>query len=69
MSAGQTTGLGVGGGIALDGGHAVFAIIEWVTGRAPSTRVMEVAQMIGFFLLLTLIVLANGNDLLKALGL
>ena len=54
---------------ALDGGHAVFAIIEWVTGRAPSTRVMEVAQMIGFFLLLTLIVLANGNDLLKALGL
>jgi hypothetical protein len=30
---------------------------------------MEVAQMIGFFLLLTLIVLANGNDLLKALGL
>jgi hypothetical protein len=30
---------------------------------------LEVAQMIGFFLLLTLIVLANGNDLLKALGL
>ena len=54
---------------ALDGGHAVFAIIEWVTGRAPSTRVMEVAQMIGFFLLLALFVLANGNDLFKALGL
>jgi regulator of sigma E protease len=54
---------------ALDGGHAVFALIEWVTGRAPSTRVMEVAQMIGFFLLLALFVLANGNDLFKALGL
>ena len=54
---------------ALDGGHAVFAIIEWVTGRAPSTRVMEGAQMIGFFLLLALFVLVNGNDLFKALGL
>jgi hypothetical protein len=30
---------------------------------------MEVAQMIGFFLLLALFVLANGNDLFKALGL
>jgi hypothetical protein len=28
-----------------------------------------VAQMIGFFLLLALFVLANGNDLFKALGL
>jgi regulator of sigma E protease len=54
---------------ALDGGHAVFALVEWVTGRAPSTRVMEVAQMIGFFVLLALFVLANGNDLFKALGL
>ena len=54
---------------ALDGGHAVFALIEWITGRAPSTRVMEGAQMVGFFLLLALFVLANGNDLFKALGL
>jgi hypothetical protein len=30
---------------------------------------MEVAQTIGFFLLLSLIILANGNDVLKALGL
>ena len=50
---------------ALDGGHAVFVVIEMVTGKAPSTRVMEIAQMVGFILLLGLLVLVNGNDILK----
>lgn len=50
---------------ALDGGHATFVIIEIVTGKVPSTRVMEVAQMIGFFLLLGLLLLVNGNDVVK----
>ena len=50
---------------ALDGGHAVFVIIEMVTGKTPSTKVLEVAQMIGFFLLLALLLLVNGNDIVK----
>jgi len=49
---------------ALDGGHVVFVLIEMVTGRKPSDKVLEYAQMVGFFILLALIVLANGNDIL-----
>jgi regulator of sigma E protease len=41
-------------------------LIEMVTGKVPSTRVMEIAQMVGFFLLLGLLLLVNGNDLLRA---
>jgi regulator of sigma E protease len=52
---------------ALDGGHVVFLLYEMVTGRAPNQRVLEVAQMIGMFLLLGLILFANGNDLFKAI--
>ena len=51
---------------ALDGGHILFVLIEMVTGRKPSIKVLEVAQTIGFILLLGLLVLANGNDILKA---
>ncbi|MEX1133049.1 MAG: RIP metalloprotease RseP [Flavobacteriales bacterium] len=52
---------------ALDGGHVVFLLYEMVTGRSPNQRVLEVAQMIGMFLLLGLILFANGNDLFKAI--
>jgi regulator of sigma E protease len=41
-------------------------VIEWVSGRKPSIKVLEIAQMIGFFLLLALLIFANGNDLIKA---
>jgi regulator of sigma E protease len=50
---------------ALDGGHVVFLLYEMVTRRAPSQRVLEVAQVVGLFLVLGLLLLANGNDLLK----
>ena len=53
---------------ALDGGHVMFTLIEMVTGRQPSTKVLEYAQMIGFFLLLALLVFANGQDVLRAIG-
>ena len=53
---------------ALDGGHVMFTIIEMVTGRQPSTKVLEYAQMVGFFLLLALLVFANGQDVLRAIG-
>lgn len=52
---------------ALDGGHVMFLLYELITGRQPAQRVMEVAQYIGFFLLIGLILYANGNDLIKAI--
>lgn len=50
---------------ALDGGHVVFVLWEMATGRKPSTKVLENAQVVGFFILLGLIVLANGNDIVR----
>jgi regulator of sigma E protease len=50
---------------ALDGGHVVFVLIEMITGKVPSTKVMETAQMIGFYLLFGLFLLVNGNDIYK----
>ena len=52
---------------ALDGGHVVFTLWEMITGKPAPQKVLEYAQIVGFILLMTLIVLANGNDLLKAL--
>ena len=52
---------------ALDGGHVVFLLYEIVSGRQPSQKVLEVAQYIGFFLLIGLMLYANGNDLFKFL--
>lgn len=53
---------------ALDGGHVVFVLWEMISGRKPSEKVLEYAQMVGFVILLGLIVLANGNDILKLFG-
>ena len=50
---------------ALDGGHAVFLLFEMITGKQPSDKFMERAQMIGMLLLLGLFVLATYNDLMK----
>lgn len=51
---------------ALDGGHVVFTLWEMITGKPAPQKVLEYAQLVGFVLLLSLIVLANGNDLLRA---
>lgn len=48
---------------ALDGGHALFTIYEMITGRKPSDKFMEYAQMVGMFLLLGLMVYAFGLDI------
>lgn len=52
---------------ALDGGHILFLVYEMITGRKPSDRFMEVAQMIGMFLLLMIMILAFGNDIMRLL--
>ena len=50
---------------ALDGGHVMFLCYEMVTGRKPSDKFLEYAQVIGFFLLIALVLYANGNDLFR----
>ncbi|MCW3115197.1 MAG: rane-associated zinc metalloprotease [Segetibacter sp.] len=47
---------------ALDGGHALFTLVEMVTGRKPSDKFMEYAQMVGMVLLLGLMAYALGLD-------
>ena len=53
---------------ALDGGHALFTLWEMLTGRKPSDKFLEVMQYIGFFLLLALVIYANGNDIYRLFG-
>ncbi len=50
---------------ALDGGHALFILIEMITGRRPSDKVVMVAQAIGMALLLLLMFYATANDILR----
>ena len=50
---------------ALDGGHVMFLLYEMVTGGKPNEKAMEYAQMIGFFLLIALVLFANGNDIYR----
>jgi regulator of sigma E protease len=52
---------------ALDGGHVVFLLYEIVSGKKPSDKFLENAQMVGFFILIALLVFANGNDIYKAI--
>jgi RIP metalloprotease RseP len=47
---------------ALDGGHVLFTLIEMITGRKPSDKFLEYAQIAGMVLLFGLMIYANGND-------
>jgi regulator of sigma E protease len=46
----------------LDGGHALFTVAEMVTGRKPSDKFLEYAQMVGMVLLMGLMAYALGLD-------
>jgi regulator of sigma E protease len=50
---------------ALDGGHVMFTLYEIVTGRKPNDKFLEYAQITGFIILIALLLLANGNDIVK----
>jgi regulator of sigma E protease len=52
---------------ALDGGHALFTLYEMITGRKPSDKFMEYAQMVGMVLLLGLMLYAFGLDIWRLL--
>ena len=50
----------------LDGGHIMFLLYEAITRRKPSDKFMEHAQIIGLLIVLGLIIIANGNDIIRA---
>tara|TARA_B100001142_G_C14302595_1_gene643397 strand:+ start:113 stop:1450 length:1338 start_codon:yes stop_codon:yes gene_type:complete len=50
---------------ALDGGHVLFLIYEIVFRKPAPEKVMEYAQVAGMILLLSLLVFANGNDIMR----
>jgi regulator of sigma E protease len=47
----------------LDGGHMLYYLIEGITGRPVSEKVMSKANMVGFALLMSLFVFATFNDI------
>ena len=50
---------------ALDGGHILFLLFEIITRRKPSDKFMEVAETVGLIIVLGLVILANGNDIIR----
>jgi len=50
---------------ALDGGHVMFVLFEMITGKKPGDRFMEIAQIVGFVLLLSLMAFAIKNDIVN----
>lgn len=47
---------------ALDGGHVMFTLYEMISGRKPSDKFLEYAQIAGMVILFGLLLYANGND-------
>lgn len=50
---------------ALDGGHALFLIVEMIKGKPLSDKFMERAQIVGFCIIVALMVFVLGNDIFK----
>ena len=51
----------------LDGGHLMYFLIEAITGKAPSEKIMIWGQQIGIAMILMLMVLAFYNDIMRLL--
>ena len=47
---------------ALDGGHALLILFEMITGRKPSDKFMEYAQITGMIIMFGLMFYALGLD-------
>ncbi len=50
---------------ALDGGHILFVLYEMITGRKPSDKFLEYAQVAGLIIILGLVFLSFGNDIYR----
>jgi regulator of sigma E protease len=53
---------------ALDGGHVLFLFYEIIARRKPSDKFLERAQVVGMVILFSLLILANGNDVIKLIN-
>ena len=51
----------------LDGGHLLFFFIELAIGRPVNTRMREIAQQVGMFILILLMVYVFYNDITRIL--
>lgn len=52
----------------LDGGHLLFYLIEWVRGRPLSERVQQGSLKFGIWVMLSLMIVAFFNDIVRLLG-
>lgn len=50
---------------ALDGGHVLFLLYEVIFRRKPSEKFMERAQIVGMVILFSLLIYANGMDIVR----
>ncbi len=50
---------------ALDGGHVMFLLYEMIARKPVSEKTLEIAQYIGFVLLISLLLFANGMDIYR----
>ena len=53
---------------ALDGGHLLYYLYEFLVGRPPAQRWLTVFQQVGFGVLLVLMAVALFNDLQRLSG-
>ena len=53
---------------ALDGGHVMLLLYEIITRKKPSDKFLEISQIVGMVFLFTLLIYANANDILRAIG-
>jgi regulator of sigma E protease len=51
----------------LDGGHLIFFGIEWIIGKPLSLKKREVAQQVGMFILVMMMVFVFYNDIVRIL--
>lgn len=49
----------------LDGGHLLFILYEMIARKAPSQKFMEVAQYIGFVIIIGLVLVVNASDVVR----
>ena len=50
---------------ALDGGHVLFLLYEIIARRKPSDKFLEYAQIVGMIILFSLLLYANGMDVVR----
>lgn len=53
----------------LDGGYVMFLLFEMITGKEIPEKIMNVFMNIGLYMILALMIFANGMDILRAIGL